>query len=93
MEMEVTKSVKQESRHFSDERFKCGVIVNIWLGWNIWDYSNTPFNILGQVCLPFALIWFVLAHAAIVLDDYLRYWLLMRKSLTIRFGTTKNKKR
>lgn len=55
--------------------FVCGVVVNLWLGWNVWDYSNTPLNILGQVCLPFSLIWFALAHAAIVLDDYLRYWL------------------
>ena len=55
--------------------FVCGVIVNLWLEWNVWDYSNTPLNILGQVCMPFALIWFVLANAAIVLDDYLRYCL------------------
>ena len=55
--------------------FICGIVVNIWLQWGVWDYSNTPLNILGQVCLPFALIWFVIAHAAIVLDDYLRYWL------------------
>ena len=35
MEMEVTKSVKQESRHFSDERFKtdnkCYVVKSIRL--------------------------------------------------------------
>lgn len=55
--------------------FICGVIVNILLGWGVWDYSNAPLNILGQICLPFTLIWFVIAHAAIVLDDYLRYWL------------------
>lgn len=55
--------------------FICGCIVNLALGWNVWDYSNTPLNILGQVCLPFAIIWFVIAHVGIVLDDYLRYWL------------------
>lgn len=55
--------------------FICGCIVNLVLGWNVWDYSNTPLNILGQVCLPFAIIWFVIAHFGIVLDDYLRYWL------------------
>ena len=55
--------------------FICGCIVNLALGWNVWDYSNTPLNILGQVCLPFTIIWFVIAHAGIVLDDYLRYWL------------------
>ena len=55
--------------------FICGCIVNLALGWNVWDYSNTPLNILGQICLPFAIIWFVIAHFGIVLDDYLRYWL------------------
>ena len=55
--------------------FICRCIVNLALGWNVWDYSNTPLNILGQVCLPFAIIWFVIAHFGIVLDDYLRYWL------------------
>ncbi|MBR2388915.1 MAG: hypothetical protein IKB02_09150 [Clostridia bacterium] len=55
--------------------FVCGCIVNLALGWNVWDYSNAPLNILGQVCLPFAIIWFVIAHFGIVLDDYLRYWL------------------
>lgn len=55
--------------------FICGCIVNLALGWNVWDYSNTPLNILGQVCLPFTIIWFLISHAGIVLDDYLRYWL------------------
>ena len=34
-----------------------------------------PFNLLGQICLPFAVAWLALAAVAIVLDDYLRYWL------------------
>lgn len=55
--------------------FIFGCILNLWLELNIWDYSSLPFNILGQICLPFALIWAVLVAIAIVLDDYLRYWL------------------
>lgn len=38
--------------------FTCGCIVNLWLGWHVWDYSNMPFNLLGQICLPFTAIWF-----------------------------------
>ena len=30
-----------------------GIILNLWLGLGIWDYSNMPFNLLGQICLPF----------------------------------------
>lgn len=58
--------------------FICGVIVNLWLGLNIWDYSNLPFNILGQVCLPYALLFLPLSLIAIVVDDYVR-WILFNE--------------
>lgn len=51
----------------------CGYIVNIKLGWNVWDYSDMPFNIQGQICLPFTILWFFLSALAIILDDYLRH--------------------
>lgn len=54
--------------------FLCGCIVNIGLGWDVWDYSNIPYNILGQICLPYALLWVPLIIVAIILDDYIRYW-------------------
>lgn len=53
--------------------FLSGCILNLWLKLNIWDYSNMPFNILGQICLPFAIIWIPLIILAIILDDYIRY--------------------
>lgn len=40
--------------------FMVGCIVNLWLGWNVWDYSGYSFNFLGQVCLAFTLLWFIL---------------------------------
>ena len=55
--------------------FFAGCIINLWLGWNVWDYSSLPFNVLGQICLPFSVIWIFLATIGIILDDYLRYWL------------------
>ena len=55
--------------------FISGYILNIKLGWLIWDYSNVPFNIMGQICLPFSIAWFFISFIAIVADDYLRYWL------------------
>ena len=54
--------------------FITGVIVNLILHLNVWDYSNLPFNLLGQICLPFCLIWFFLSLIGIVLDDYIRYY-------------------
>ena len=55
--------------------FIFGVVLNIWLGLQIWDYSGMPLNIMGQICLPFTVAWYFLSAAAIILDDYIRYWL------------------
>ena len=52
-----------------------GILLNRWLGLGIWDYSNMPFNLWGQICLPFSVLWVFLAGIAVVLDDWLRYWL------------------
>ena len=53
--------------------FITGCVVNLWLGWNIWDYSNLPFNILGQICPQFVLLWIPISLIAIVLDDVIRW--------------------
>lgn len=37
--------------------FIVGCFVNLKWNMKVWDYSNLPFNILGQVCLPFSLTW------------------------------------
>ncbi|MGN1480542.1 putative ABC transporter permease [Porcipelethomonas sp.] len=44
--------------------FTIGVIVNIVLNWHVWDYSDMPLNILGQICLPFTVLWFFLCIPA-----------------------------
>lgn len=53
--------------------FITGCIVNIYFGLNVWSYSDMPFNILGQVCLPYTIGWFFLTPFCIFLDDYLRF--------------------
>lgn len=53
--------------------FLTGVLVNIILHLNVWDYFNMPLNVLGQICLPFSLLWVIIAIGAIILDDYIRY--------------------
>lgn len=55
--------------------FIFGCVLNLWLGLGVWDYSDVPFNLFGQICLPFAVAWLFLVGIAIILDDYLRYWL------------------
>jgi uncharacterized membrane protein len=56
--------------------FVTGLIVNVWMGLNVWDYSDQRFNLMGQICLLYTLIWFFLSPVAIVMDDYLRYYLM-----------------
>lgn len=53
--------------------FVSGCVINIWLGWAVWDYSDIPFNILGQICLPFFFVWMALSVFGIILDDWIRY--------------------
>ena len=39
----------------------------------VWDYSDIPGNILGQICPQFFALWVLLAGVCIVLDDFLRW--------------------
>lgn len=38
--------------------FFVGLLVNLRLGWQVWDYSALPGNVLGQICPAFTAIWF-----------------------------------
>lgn len=38
-----------------------GVVCNLLLGLGVWDYSGMPMNFLGQICLPYFLMWVLLA--------------------------------
>lgn len=51
-----------------------GEILNVHLGLNIWDYSQMPLNVDGQVCLPASLLWMAIGLIAVVLDDMIRAW-------------------
>lgn len=59
--------------------FASGCIINLWLGWHVWDYSDMPLNLLGQICLPFSLLWIPVSAVAIVLDDLLRHWIWKKR--------------
>ena len=53
--------------------FVVGCIVNLWLGWDVWDYSGMAFNILGQVCLTYWVLWVLMAGPVIVMFDLMAY--------------------
>lgn len=55
--------------------FITGIIVNKWLGLEVWDYTGLPFELFGQICLPFIVIFSGLCVIGIILSGYLSYWL------------------
>ena len=56
--------------------FCTGCVVNLHLGLNVWDYYDMPYNILGQICLPYSILWVFLSIVCIIADDYIRYFFL-----------------
>ncbi len=52
-----------------------GFVVNILLGWKVWDYSNQLFNLFGQVCVLYSALWYLLCIPAAGLCTFLRKWL------------------
>lgn len=55
--------------------FITGIIVNKFLGWDVWDYTGLPFEFMGQICLPFFVIFSGLSAAGIVLSGYVLFFL------------------
>ena len=52
--------------------FMTGAILNLGFGLDIWDYSDQPYNLYGQICLLYTCFWYLLSLPAILLDDLLR---------------------
>ena len=69
--------------------FVTGCIVNLWLGWAVWDYSQMPGNILGQICPQFFVLWLPMSLAGIILDDCLRYWWWQEEQPHYNIGLTR----
>ncbi len=70
--------------------FFSGVFVNKILLLNIWDYSELPLNIYGQISLFFGIAWFAIAPFGIWLDDHLRFKIFKEESCGSLFSYYKN---
>ena len=55
-----------------------GLFLNVYLGLNVWDYSNQPLNFMGQICPQFCIIWCILSILVIRIDDWLKEKVLQR---------------
>lgn len=49
-----------------------GCIVNLGLHWQVWDYSQMPLNLWGQICLPYSGLWFLLSMPVCYLTRMIR---------------------
>ena len=49
--------------------FFTGLLVN--RNYRVWDYRNMPFNLKGQICLPFCLLWLPIGLGATLLYAFL----------------------
>ena len=63
-----------------------GLVVNVRLGWGIWDYSQMPGNLWGQICPQFTALWAPLILLAVVLDDVIRWRFFGEKRPRYRVG-------
>ena len=50
-----------------------GLVLNLWLGLGVWDYSRLPGNFLGQICPQFFVVWWGLCFLFIPVFDWMRW--------------------
>lgn len=61
--------------------FIFGCIFNLGMHLQVWDYSDEWFNLAGQICLRYSLVWFLLSAPLILLADRLK---IKRKQRNVR---------
>ena len=56
----------------------CGLIVNVWLQLNVWDYSNMPWGtfFFGQCNVLFCFAWMLIISIIIFYCDAYNYYIL-----------------
>lgn len=52
-----------------------GIILNRWLGFNIWDYSGAKYNFLGQIDLVHSTCWVILTPFVFWVDDVMKHYM------------------
>lgn len=49
-----------------------GVLDNLVLQWHVWSYREMPWNVYGQICLPFSVLWFLVCTPALGICEVVR---------------------
>ena len=50
-----------------------GIVFNIFLKLDVWDYSGLPFNFIGQICVGYFLIWYVVCFGLIYIYSKIKF--------------------
>ena len=49
-----------------------GVLDNLVMQWHVWSYREMPWNVYGQICLPFSVLWFLVCIPALGICEVVR---------------------
>lgn len=52
-----------------------GVIVNLYFKLGVWDYSGYKYNVQGQICLIYSLLWALLSLPCVFMDGMIRQYI------------------
>ena len=55
--------------------FVFGLIFNVLLHKNVWDYSDEPLNVMGQICPLYTVLWGILALGVVPLAKQFKRWI------------------
>lgn len=55
--------------------FITGIIVNIKFDMGVWDYSSLKFNVYGQICLGYTLLWALLSLLCVYFIDIIKKYI------------------
>ena len=55
--------------------FMTGIFVNKMMKWNVWDYSDQPLNLFGQICVPFIILFSGLCVIGILIVGFVLHWI------------------
>lgn len=60
--------------------FITGILVNKLMKWDVWDYSDQPMNLFGQICMPFIILFSGLCVIGLFISGYLLHWIYHEKN-------------
>ena len=52
--------------------FIVGCVVNLVLGWNVWDYSDRTMSLMGQICPEYFILWYMLSVPSIMIAEEIK---------------------